>query len=457
MTERLSSLDASFLQVETDCAHMHVGWVALFDPPAEGHFPSFEALRDHIGRRLCRAPRYRQKLAPVPLGLHAPLWVDDPDFDLRHHVRHTPVPWLAEATDAVLSSPLERDKPLWELWIANELEEGRLAVIGKTHHCMVDGIAAVELAALLLDPSPTPPPAETEAWRAAPGPSSFERLAGAAGERLRDVLNIASFPSRALRSPGIAARRTGRAARALAQSAAPAPRSPALNDPISPQRHLARASRPVSELLEIKRAFGTTLNDVVLAVSAGAVRSFLQQRGATPIPLKAMVPVNVRDSGGPAGLGNRISFVFVALPCDEPDPVRRLLDVHTAMSARKDEGVPDGADAVLELLGHAPPMVQRAAGKLVASPRAFNLVVSNIPGPREPLYMLGCPLEEAYPVVPLADRHALSIGFTTIGDAACFGVYADSETLPEADAIAEAIDSSVDELLRRAAAEAPVA
>jgi diacylglycerol O-acyltransferase len=453
MSERLSSLDASFLEVETPTAHMHVGWAALFRPPPDRPPPSFEALRDHIGRRLCRAPRYRQKLAPVPLGLNAPLWVDDPDFDLARHVRHSDAARIEEAIDAVMSEPLERDRPLWELWIANGLDDGRLAVIGKAHHCMVDGIAAVELGALLLDPEPDPPPAEPDAWRPAPPPDALARLASGAADLLREELSLAAFPTRALRSPGRLigmARRAARAARAAAHSAAPAPLAAAFNEPISRYRHLALLHRPLRDLLEIKRAFGTSLNDAVLAVAAGGVRRFLEQRHEPPIRLKTMVPVNVRSDDGGAALGNRISFVFVELPCDEPDPVRRLLDVHEAMSARKDSGDPDGADALLELIGHAPTLVQRAVGKLVASPRTFNLVVSNIPGPREPLYMLGCELEEAYPVVPLADRHALSIGFTTIRDEACFGVYADRKSLPDADLIAADIDGSVDELLERA-------
>jgi WS/DGAT/MGAT family acyltransferase len=465
MTERLSALDASFLEVESQTAHMHVGWASLFSPPETGMRPSFEALRDHIGRRLGRAPRYRQKLARVPFGLHTPLWVDDPDFDIARHVRRTGATRLEDATDAVMSEPLDRDRPLWELWIADNLDDGRLAVVGKAHHCMVDGIAAVELAALLLDPSPEAEAPEPEDWRPSPVPGTFDRLRGAAADLVRDQLKLAALPTKALGSPERilgTARRTARAARAAVSSAAPAPIAGVFNDPISPYRHLAVVHRPLSDLVEIKRRFGTTLNDVVLAASAGGVRSFLEQRGEPPMRLKTMVPVNVRDGDGDE-LGNRISFIFVELPCDEPDPVRRLQDVRVGTRAQKEAGHPDGADALLGLVGYAPSLIQRVVGRLVASPRAFNLVVSNIPGPREPLYMLGCELEEAYPVVPLADKHALSIGFTTIRDEACFGLYADREALPDADLIAMDIDDSIDELLecaqgaRRAGAAAPLA
>ena len=459
MPERLSALDASFLEVESPTAHMHVGWAALFSSPKDGMRPSFEALRDHIGRRLCRAPRYRQKLAPVPFGLHAPLWVDDPGFDLARHVRRSPARRLEDVTDAVMSEPLPRDRPLWELWIADELEGDRLAVIGKAHHCMVDGIAAVELAALLLDSSPNPPPPEPDDWRPRPLPGGLDRLRGAASDLLRDQMRLAALPPRALGSPDRiagSARRAARAVRAAAHSATPAPLAGVFNEPLSPYRHLAVLHRPLGDLREIKRRFGTTLNDVVLAAAAGGVRTFLEQRGEQPMRLKTMVPVNVRQGDGDM-LGNRISFIFVELPCDEPDPVRRLQDVRVATTARKEAGEPDGADAILGLVGYAPSLVQRVVGRLVASPRAFNLVVSNIPGPREPLYMLGCALREAYPVVPLADRHALSIGFTTICDEACFGLYADREALPDADVIALDIDTSIDELLECAAVREPAA
>lgn len=441
---------------------MHVGWAALFRPPEDGPAPTFEALRDHIGRRLCRAPRYRQKLAPVPLGLRAPQWVDDPDFDLTRHVRRTPATRLQNAADKIMSEPLDRDRPLWELWIADRLEDGRMAAIGKAHHCMVDGIAAVELAALLLDPSPNPPAPEPDDWRPQPVPGTLDRLRGATTDLVREGLGLAAFPPKALGTPerlAETARRTARAVRAAAHSATPAPFAEVFNEPISPYRHLALLHRPLSDLRAIKRRFGTTLNDVVLAVSAGGVRRFLEQRHEPVIRLKTMVPVNVRQEDGDM-LGNRISFIFVELPCDEPDPVRRLQDVRTAITARKEGGEPDGADALLELVSHAPSVVQRAVGRLVSSPRAFNLVVSNIPGPREPLYMLGCELEEAYPVVPLADKHALAVGFTTIRDEACFGLYADRESLPDADLIALDIDDSIDELLEcagvtRVEAEAP--
>jgi diacylglycerol O-acyltransferase len=449
---RLSPLDASFLEVETPTAHMHVGWVALFSPPADRPKPTFAAFREHIEGRLGRAPRYRQRLAAVPLGVNGPCWVDDDQFDARRHVRHATATSITRVVERVMSEQLDRAYPLWQIWIADRLDDGRIGVVGKAHHCMVDGIAAVELAALLLDLTPQPPPADADQWRPQPAPGALRLLTEGVRDRVVDGLGLARFPARIVRSPRQAftlARQGERAARALAHSfTPPAPRS-LLNRPNSPRRHLARVGRPLDDLMQIKRHFDTTLNDVVLAVSSGGMRSYLARRGEEPARLKSMVPVNVRNGGGAGELGNRISFLFVELPCDEPDPVRRLLDIHMTMSDRKRSGEPEGGDSVLKAVSYAPQRVQHLVSRLVASPRVFNFVVSNIPGPREPMYMLGCELDEVYPIVPLTDRHGVSIGVTTIKDGAYFGIYADRDSLPDAPLLADDIDEAVDELLAR--------
>jgi WS/DGAT/MGAT family acyltransferase len=225
-----------------------------------------------------------------------------------------------------------------------------------------------------------------------------------------------------------------------------------INQPITGARHLAWFARPLADLKRIRQALGGTVNDVLLAASAGGMRKFLRDRSWETAPLKTMVPVNVRGDGGEDELGNRISFVFIDLPCDEPDPVRRLQDVRLEMGERKEAGDPDGADAALAAVSYLPRAVQHALSRKIASPRTFNLTVSNIPGLREPMYMRGCELEAAYPVVPIADDHAVSVGMTTVRDTACFGLYAARDPLPDADELAEAVDSSIDELLARATA-----
>jgi diacylglycerol O-acyltransferase len=445
---RLTSLDASFLEVESSTAHMHVGWASVYAPPEDRRRPSFTELRDHIESRLGRAPRYRQKLATVPLGVSEPVWVDDPDFDVMQHVHRARSGDFHEIADMVMSAPLEHDRPLWELWIADELDDGRIGVVGKVHHCMVDGIAAVELATLLLDPTPEPPATELEEWRPAAEPGGLGLLSAGIVDRLVQGARLARLPFELARRPRRALGVVGMAATAVRtarHTLAPAPES-ALNEPISAERHVASARRPFEQLRSAKRTHEASVNDVLLAAVAGGVRRLLVRRGEVPTALKTMVPVSVRGADGAGELGNRISFVFVELPCDEADPVRRLERVKLSMGERKEGGEPEASQAMLDAIAYAPRTLQHAVSRAAASARAFNLVVSNIPGPPVPLYMLGCRLEEVYPVVPLADGHAVSIGLTTVDDQAFFGVYADSESLPDADELAVAIGECVDEL-----------
>src|SRR3954452_6765777 len=455
---RLSALDASFLDVETPTAHMHVGWAATFQPPADGDKPSFEELREHIAGRLGRAPRYRQKLAAVPLDVHDPVWVDDTGFDRSRHIRCATSGDLSRIVDEVMSVPLERDRPLWEIWIAPDLDDGRVGMVGKAHHCMVDGLAAVELATMLLDPQPEPVTnvEDRRTWMPEPAPTEIERLAGGSADRLRETVGAVvgagrsmASPQRLLRLPGDALRLTG----TLADTILPIAPPTRLNREGSPLRHLESVRRPLDDLRQIKQRFGVTVNDVVLTAVAGALRAYMGGHGEAPVPLKTMVPVSVRTEDDQGEFGNRISFMFVELPCDEPDPVRRLERVHAATAQRKQAREPEQSDAVLNAAAYLPRLLQRVMSRAVASPLLFNLVVPNIPGPRERMWMRGLELEESYPIVPLADRHALSVGMTTVKDDACFGLYADRETLPDADRLAWLLDAAVDELFAEAGAE----
>jgi WS/DGAT/MGAT family acyltransferase len=445
----LSALDASFLDIETPAAHMHVGWAATFTQPESGGRRGYEDIFAHIAGRLGRSRRYLQKLAPVPLGVYQAQWIDDDDFDPRRHIRRADPGELGAVVDSVMSRPLARDRPLWEMWIVEGLPEDRIGLVGKAHHCMVDGLAAVELATLLLDGDPSAGlQAEEGDWVASRPPGAYERLLGAADDFLRDQVGLATRVARLARSP----RRIAglpRDALALTRTldhtvASLAPRS-MFNRESSPARHLASVKRPLDDLREIKSRFGTTVNDVLLAASAGAIRRYLAEHHEQLAPLKTMVPVSVRV--GDEELGNRISFMFVSLPCDEPDPVRRLERVNAVTSERKQDHEPEELDSVLQAASHLPRPLQTLLSRVMASPRAFNLVVSNIPGPRERLWMLGCELQESYPIVPLAEGHALSIGMTTVGEDACFGLYADRETLPDADRLAAHLGEAIDELL----------
>ena len=458
-TARLSALDASFLDVESPTAHMHVGWAATFAPPAAGPSPGFGDLRDHIAGRLGRAPRYRQKLAPVPLDVHEPEWVDDEDFDPARHIRHARGSDLGAIVEEVMSTPLDRDRPLWEMWIAPDLADGRVGMVGKAHHCMVDGLAAVELALMLLDPSPEPVASvdDRREWLPAPAPSSLERLTSGYADRLREGLGAIAGAGRALASPNRLLRLPGDALRlsgTLADTLLPIAPPTRLNRRGSPLRHLESVRRPLDDLRRIKGEFGVTVNDVVLAAAAGALRAYMLEHDDEPVAMKTMVPVSVRTEDESGDFGNRISFMFVELPCDEPDSERRLQRVHAATSQRKEAHEPEQSDAVLNAAAYLPRILQRLMSRAVASPRLFNLVVSNIPGPREPMWMCGMELEDAYPVVPLADSHAISIGMTTVRQDACFGLYADRETMPDADRLAWHLDAAIDELLTRATAPA---
>jgi diacylglycerol O-acyltransferase len=446
---RLSALDASFLAVETPAAHMHVGWVAEFTARA-GQAPGFEELREHIAGRLCAVPRYRQRLVSVPLGVHDPVWADDPDFRIERHVLRADSSDVGEVADAVMSCPLARDRPLWEMWIAEDRDGGGFAVVGKAHHCMVDGLAAFELGMALLDPEPDAAREPAAPHETRPAPAAVALLARAVVDRVgqqldvaRGALGLARSPTRLLSTP----RELTRVGRALAHAILPLAPASALNRPSSPARHLAIVRRPLDDLRRIKKHHHTTVNDALLAAVAGGLRGFLSERDDAAIDLKSMVPVSVRGDDDADALGNRIAFLFMELPCTEPDPVARLLAVNAMTAQRKAAHEAEGANAAMEALAHIPRPLQRAASQLVASPRAFNLVVSNIPGPPQPLFLLGCELTHAYPVVPLAESHALSIGMTTIQGEACLGLYADRQTLPDADRLAGHIDRAIDELL----------
>jgi diacylglycerol O-acyltransferase len=485
--ERLSALDAVFLAVERPVAPMHVGWVALFDPPEEGRRPSAREIVAHLAARLDRAPRYRQRLAGVPFGLHEPEWVDDPAFDVRAHLHVGRGP-LDALADRVLSTPLDRERPLWEMWVSSSRDA--IAIVGKAHHCMVDGVAAMQLGELVMDRdanagAPRGATTKTSAAAAAtssrtatngappgaaasrpngssrsdgssPGdgssapsmPSFADRLGRAALDRATEGATVALAPFRFVSSPlnvfGLPAGSV-RAARAVAHAVLPpAPDSP-LNLPGSPARRLVRLTRPLDDVRAVRKRFGVTPNDVVLAAAAGGLRRFAERRGDPPRRLKAMVPADVR-AGTDAPGGNRISFLFIELPCDEPDPIGRLMTVHAATSQRERDGEAEAVDAALRALAHAPRTVQRTLAQAVAHPRFFNLVVSSIPGPAVPRYLRGCRLRAIHPAVPLADRHALSIGVVTVAGRACFGLYADAATLPDADALAADLDAAFEEL-----------
>jgi len=431
----LSALDGSFLRVETPTAHMHVAWKGIFEP-RPGRPVSGDELRRAIAGRLRHAPRFRQRLAFTPGGFAEPVWVDDERFDVAEHVVALAEPGQVlararfdELCDAVLSLPLDRSRALWSLHVAPQLEDGSLGLVMKAHHAMVDGKSAVELALLLLDLSPDAPEAQADDWVAQPAPSSarlaLDAMVDTGGESLRAAAGFA----RAVASPRLAGT-LRRAALAVGEDLLrPAPSS-YVNVALSPQRILLHHTHEIEPLLAAKTTLGVTLNDLALTAVSGALRELALRAGQPPQPLKAMVPVSTRPPAQAADLGNQISFVFVDLPVQMGSASDRLDAVRTATTRFKEQDRAAGGAAILGSLGAMPGPVRGAAARMAAAPRTYNLTVSNVPGPRTQVWLRGCALREAVPVIPLADGHALSIGVFSYADRVTFGAYADPHGLP---------------------------
>jgi diacylglycerol O-acyltransferase / wax synthase len=434
MSTQLTPLDGSFLRAETPNAHMHVGWSGLFRPASGRPRPTLAALRRSIGGRLQYGPRFRQRLAFPPLGLGEPFWVDHVRFDIAEHVSPLAPPSqrvslarFEEMTDELLSEPLDRSRPLWHVYLVPRLEDGRVGMVCKMHHAMVDGKSAVELGLLLFDSDPDAKPPEPDDWAPAPEPSRAELAAASLAERAllpyqaaREALRMVGAPVETATRGAEALQRTLAAVREDVLKSAP---TSYVNVPIGPERTLVRHRVP-------------------MAAVAGAMRELALRRHEEPKPLKAMVPVSTRGDDQRTDLGNRISFVFIDLPLNVPSAVARLARVHEATSAFKRAGRAAGGELVLGALGYLPGLVKDRAAKLAGSARVYNLTVSNIPGPRSPVYMLGAVLEEAYPVVPLSEDHALSVGMFSYRDTIFFGCYAHPSAFPEA---ADELPAALDE------------
>lgn len=447
----LSSLDSSFLRVETPTAHMHVGWLSHLDLPAGSERLDVDRLVANIGARLHRAPRFRQRVVEPALGLGEPEWVDDRSFRLERHVQvvegAAPVgrAGLRSIADDFLSFPLPRDRPLWSLLVVPRVGPDGAAILGKVHHAMVDGIAAVELGMLLFDLEPGTAPGEAPPWRPEPAPRTATRALGMIGSRARAASNVVRM--------GASPRDGLRAATSLAGDTLRAAPSTYLNPSISPARTLVTQTMPMEELALVKRACGVKLNDVVLTLAAGALRQLALVRGEDPCDVRVMVPVSTRTASERDAGGNRITFCFLKLPLCEPDPLERLRRVRLDTVAMKRSGRIAGSELLLRSLEGLPGPLKTRAAKLAASPRLYNLTVSNVPGPAVPLYAAGAEVTSVFPVIPLSDGHALSIGVLSYRGAMHFTAYADPVTLPEARELPTLLSIALVELLE--ACESP--
>jgi diacylglycerol O-acyltransferase len=464
--DRLTSIDASFLAQEGRSSHMHIGGVLIFDGPP----PPFQDYLDHVRGRLHLVPRHRQRLATAPLQSGRPVWVDDRDFNLEYHVRHTALPRPGSEEQLMLlvgrlaSQRLDRSRPLWEMWLVEGLTDGRFAIISKTHHALVDGIAGVDLATVLFDLSPTGAPGDAEEelqpWTPRPAPSGAELvLAGARG-----IVRTAAGLT--VRSVGAAARpaRTAAAVRDAAEGLGelvwaalnPAPETP-LNVEIGPHRRYVPVRQRLEDYQEIRNALGGTVNDVVLTVLSGALADWLRSRGVQTrgLEMRALVPVSVRDPEGHGGLGNQLTAVRAPLPVYLDDPVTRLRFVRHAMDGLKESKQAVGTAALAAMTNLAPPTVLAQASRITLSTRLFNLLLTNVPGPQVPLYVLGCRLRDLFPVAFLPEHHALAVAIMSYNGSLDFGLLADYDALPDVDVIAEGVDRALGELLAAARAERP--
>ena len=453
--DRLSGLDSSFLHLEHDASHMHVAACTIF----EGSAPHYDELVEAILSRLHLVPRYRQRLAFVPLEQGRPVWVDDPHFKVTYHVRHTALPGpggeeeLKRLTGRVFSQALDRSRPLWELWLVEGLADDRFALLSKTHHALVDGVSGVDIATVLFDTSPDPMPVAPpeHEWVPRPLPTQAQLLADAVLERATVPGEIARGFRAALRGPRQVADRVGEAlvgvgamAWAGVQAAPPSP----FNVRIGPHRRFTWVQGDLNEFKAIKNALGGTVNDAVLAVVAGALGRYMRLHGheTDEVVLKAMVPVSVRADVQRGALGNRVAAMWAPLPVGIIDPVQRFLRIRRAMDGIKESGQAVGAQVLTGLSGFAPPTILAQAARLQARQRLFNVVVTNIPGPQFPLYMLGRELIALHPMVPLAENTALGIAIMSYNGQLNFGLTADYDALADVEMLAEELRASIEEL-----------
>ncbi len=461
--DRLTGLDTSFLHLERDSAHMHVAGCSVF----AGDAPSYEELIGAIESRLHLVPRYRQRLAFVPFDQGRPVWVDDPHFNVRYHVRHTALPrpggeaQLKRLAGRVFSQALDRGRPLWELWLVEGVAEGRFALLSKTHHALVDGVSGVDIATVLFDTSPDPlpvAPPEHE-WVPRPLPSSAQLLADALRERATVPGEVARGVRATLRGPRTVVTRLGRtlgSVSALAWTGLQAAPSSPFNVRIGPHRRFTWVRADLDQFKAIKNSLGGTVNDVVLATVTGALGSYMRLHGEPTehIGLRAMVPVSVRADVERGALGNRVAAMWVTLPVGTTDPAQRLRKISEAMHAVKQSGQAVGAEILTQLSGFAPPTIMAQAARLQARQRLFNLVVTNVPGPQFPLYLLGRELESVYPMVPLAENTALGIAILSYNGQLNFGLVGDYDALADVEVLADELRSAIEELSATAGASA---
>ncbi len=465
--DRLTALDSTFLHIETGAAHMHVASIMVF----EGEPPSYEDVLRALEERLHLVPRYRQKLAWVPLDQGRPLWVDDPHFNLGYHVRHSALPapgsdeQLAALGGRIFAVGLDRHKPLWEIHLVEGLAAGpggvpRFAMLAKTHHALVDGVSGVDITSVLFSTTPDPlPVAQPPApWTPRPEPTGTQLLAQALLERasspaegVRGVRALGRAPRTVLRRLSSQLAAAGTMAWAGLKGAPDTP----LNVPIGPHRRFGWVDTPLDLLKGIKNGLDGTVNDAVLTAVALALGRFLRRRGfeTDGLVLKVLIPVSVRATDERGDLGNKVAAMWALLPMDEDDPTACFQRIHTEMGDLKASGQAVGAEVLTGMADFAPPTVFSQAARLQARQRFFNLVVTNVPGPQIPLYLLGRRMLAIYPVVPLAPMTGLGIAIMSYCGRLSFGLMADYDAVPDLGDLVADLEGALFDLGRAAETE----
>jgi WS/DGAT/MGAT family acyltransferase len=455
--ERLSTVDALFLDLEDRTAHMHVGACALFEGPP----PPFRDVLRLVEARLPQVPRYRQRVMQVPLKQGRPVWVDETQFDLEYHVRRTALPApggaaeLRKLVGRLFSQQLDREKPLWELWVVEGIsdrpdeQKSRFAVVSKTHHCMLDGVSGVDLATVLLDAEPNPvPPEPAEPWTPRKAPAPTDLLVASVKEQLSHPVRMARD---ALEPNSEMLQLAANVVAGLKPllgvfSMGLAPVSP-LNQPIGPHRRFEMLELSLAGIKEVRARLGGTVNDVVLATVAGALRTWLTDREQPPeTDLRVLVPVSMRTADKRGTYGNQVSAVFCPLPVTEKKPLERLRKVRESMKALKESGTAVSAHALSRMADFAPPTLLAQAARLQAVTRMFNLVVTNVPGPQFPLHFLGKKMLHCYPQVPLAASQALGIALLSYDGRIGVGLVGDADAAKDLAALVPAMHGALNEL-----------
>lgn len=452
MTDRLSPLDQTFLLLERDGQPMHIGGLMVFEGPP----PSYEELCAYLDSRLDQVPRYRQRIQSVPLSIAQPIWVDDPDFEMEYHVRHTAVPepggaeQVGRLASRLLSQRLDMDRPLWEMWLVEGLADGQWALINKAHHAMIDGLSGHDIMEVLLDADPEGrenPPSE---WTPAPSPGTVDLVADAVvdsvkrpGEHLQRIIGRASDPREMIEHVAI------RAVGAWPVKGRIISTDNVLGGSIGPHRRWGWVEGDLALIKAVKNEFGGTVNDVILTAVTGGFRELLLSRDIDPRPLQvhSMIPVSMRRPGDETG-GNEVASMFAELPIGIEDPVERLHSMTRQMNRLKKSGTPLAVDSIIGLADFVPPMLFAAAGRVASqiNQRAYDTVTTNVPGPQVPIYMLGRRLETLIPFVPLSPGVRIATAIASYNGTINFGVTADYDSMRDMQVFLDGIEGTLDGL-----------